>query len=49
MPIPGRASTSSDALAGEFISDCVVLTVDVVNEPGAAGGRKLFPEVVTFL
>ena len=38
MPIPGRASTSSDALAGECIGDCVILTVDVTNEPGAAGG-----------
>ena len=46
MPIPGRASTSSDALAGEFISDCVVLAVDETNEPRAASGRELFPEVV---
>ena len=49
MPIPGRASTSSDALAGEFIGDCVVLTVDVTNEPRAASGLELFPEVVTLL
>ena len=48
MPIPGRASTSSDALAGEFIGDCVVLTVDVTSEPGAAGGRELVPKVVAF-
>ena len=48
MPIPGRASTSSDALAGECIGDCVILTVDMTNGPGAAGGRELFPEVVAF-
>ena len=48
MPIPGRASTSSDALAGGCIGNCVILTVDVTNEPGAAGGRELFPEVVAF-
>ena len=48
MPIPGRASTSADALAGECIGDCVILTVDMTNGPGAAGGRELFPEVVAF-
>ena len=48
MPIPGRASTSADALAGECIGDCVILTVDMTNGPGAAGGRELFPKVVAF-
>ena len=48
MPIPGRASTSADAPAGECIGDCVILTVDMTNGPGAAGGRELFPKVVAF-
>ena len=48
MPIPGRASTSADALAGECIGDCVILTVDMTNGPGAAGGRELVPKVVAF-
>ena len=48
MPIPGRASTSADALAGECVGDCVILTVDMTNGPGAAGGRELVPKVVAF-
>ena len=48
MPIPGRASTRADALAGECIGDCVILTIDMTNGPGAAGGRELFPKVVAF-
>ena len=47
IPIPGRASTSSDALAGECISDCVILTVDMTNGPGAAGGRELQHDIDT--